>query len=107
LDSVVRKSAAVGELVRALEEHLGERAFVVVDHWEADLRTIGVASVRDPRLLVYVSVNDAAPRYFVSFEFPPAGEWTDHPYTPGEERSVDTLSEVIALVKKHITSHAA
>ena len=103
----MRLGGSVRELVRALSQRLGEQSFAVVDHWDADSTAIGIASVRDPRVLVYVSVNEDAPRYFVSFETPPAGEWAYHPYTPGEQTSVGTLDELASLVEKHITSYAA
>jgi hypothetical protein len=90
------------ELVRALAEHLGPWSFTVVDLWESDPGAIGIANIADRRILVYISVNDSAPLYFLSFESPPAGEWADHPYTPGAEQCVEMLSEVVALVRKHI-----
>jgi hypothetical protein len=96
------KSQSVREFVRGLAEHLGFQSFSVVDHWEADTHAIGIANVVDPRVLVYVSVNDSARRYFLSFESPPAGEWAKHPYTPGPERSVESLSEVMTLVREHV-----
>ena len=99
---VLGKSQSVREFVRALAEHLGSQSFSVVDHWEADTHAIGIANVADPRVLVYVSVNDSAPRYFLSFESPPAGQWANHPYTPGPERPVESLSEVVALIRQHV-----
>ncbi|MEJ0040237.1 MAG: hypothetical protein WDO68_30115 [Gammaproteobacteria bacterium] len=101
-DSISSKSESVREFVRALTEHLGPEAFVVVDHWDADPSAIGIGKPADPKVLVHVRVYDVAPRYFLSFERAAVGEWADHPYTPGEELSVDTLSEVLGLVKKHI-----
>jgi hypothetical protein len=101
-DSILSKSESVHEFVRALTEHLGPKAFAVVDHWDADPSAIGIGNPADLRVLVYVKVYDVAPRFFLSFERAAVGEWADHPYTPGEERPVDTLSEVLGLVKKHI-----
>lgn len=45
------------QTVKSLIEHLDlpRRGWTVVDHWEADLCAIGVASLRNTRRLVYVS----------------------------------------------------
>jgi hypothetical protein len=44
-------------LVARLRSDLGADAFDLVDNWEADEHAIGLGSPRDPRVLVYVSVD--------------------------------------------------
>ena len=101
-DCLSTKSKFIRDFVGALTEHLGVEAYAVVDHWEADRCAIGVASPADLSTLVYVRVYDAAPRYFLSFELAPAGEWSNHPYTPDEEVSTDSLIEVVGLIQRHL-----
>jgi hypothetical protein len=53
------KVDAIEELLARLS--IQERGWVVVDHWEADRCATGIASVRDSRRLVYVSVFERLP----------------------------------------------
>lgn len=50
---------SIVDLLQRLE--LDRRAWVIVDHWEADLTAIGLASPTDVRRLVYVSTFGLEP----------------------------------------------
>lgn len=68
---VTGKDERLVAVVRRLREDLGRDAFVVVDHWDADLLAIGLARPEDPAVLVYVAV--ARDGLFFECEVP-AGE---------------------------------
>jgi hypothetical protein len=102
---LTHKDALLVAVIEVLRDRLGESAFVVVDHWPDCSEAIGVAAPANPGLLAYISASSGADQpYFVSLEYPPAGEWADHPYTPGEDRDVCELNELIDIVSKHLRS---
>lgn len=58
---------------------LTERGWEIVDHWEADLITIGVATKREPRRLVYISTLECDPgRYYYECEVPNGPDVCDY-----------------------------
>jgi hypothetical protein len=63
------KDPTIQELLKKLRGHFGQELFQIVDHWEADLRAIGITRPDSPAELVYVSTFDLPEgRYYVSLE---------------------------------------
>lgn len=52
---IVRKDTTIWEVIAQLASVFDGDRFQLVDHWDADLFAVGVASVKDERRLVYVS----------------------------------------------------
>ena len=97
------KAKLVVDLIDTLRSRLGSDAFQVVDHWPEDPMAVGIASPRNAGVLAYVSVTpEADDPYFVSLEFPPEGEWADHPYTPGDERNECGIDELVTTISAHL-----
>ena len=96
------KDASITEAVAELPLRLGTDAFVIHDHWEADLCATGLASPRDPNRLVYISTFGKAPgRYDLSLELPPT-PGAELPYSPaGEAVDVD-IAELARMVRTHL-----
>jgi hypothetical protein len=55
MSALMRKDTSIWALIARLATIFGGEAFQLVDHWDADLFAIGLASVRDAARLVYVS----------------------------------------------------
>ena len=96
------KDESIHELLARLGKAMRGRAFQVVDHWEASLCAIGVASPEEKRVLAYISTFDKPPGYyFVSLELPPP-RGSERSYLPaGEHEHVD-FKELARLVRKHL-----
>jgi hypothetical protein len=97
------KVAAIEDLLVRLK--LNERGWVVVDHWEADRFATGIASKRDQRRLVYISVFGSKPGEY-SYE-------CEEPSMDPEEVYVATCSgdgiafeELLRVVEKHLERRA-
>jgi hypothetical protein len=93
------KDDAILEAVEHLRNCLGPDEFQIIDHWEADLIAIGVASPSDLQRLVYFSLESEGERHFyVSLEAAPT-KGGELPYMDcGEFNDVDleTLTEIVA-----------
>ena len=88
---IVRKDSTIRELLALLG--LASRGWQIVDHWEADLQAIGVATQRDPRRLVYVSTFSRAPGRF-DYQCETAAGSDDDSYTTtatGHDVDYETL----------------
>ena len=96
------KDASIIEAIAELRRRLGKDAFVINDHWDADLCATGLASPREPDRLVYISTCGKAPgRYDLSLELPPA-PGDELPYTPvGEAADID-IAELTRVVRTHL-----
>jgi hypothetical protein len=103
----LQKHHTITRLLPRLRKRLGADAFDVVDHWDADLRAVGLARPDDHAVLVYVCTHGLPNgRYFASLELPPAqaGEpWANHPYTPAGERDRLTFEELVEVIRKHFS----
>jgi hypothetical protein len=96
------KDESIGRALDELRLRLGPDAFVVRDHWSADLFATGIASSSDPDRLVYLSTFGTRPgRYHVSLELP-SGEANPLPYTPAGEWTDVGVAELTALVRRHL-----
>lgn len=89
------KNKSIRDLVARLR--LGSRGWQVVDHWEADQCAIGVAAIRDPRRLVYISAfSRAAGRYDYECEMSVGLNADEYKTTAsGEDVDYDTLVKVM------------
>jgi hypothetical protein len=96
------KDESIHDLLARLKRALRGREFQVVDHWEASLCAIGVASPQEKRALAYISTFDKPPGYyFLSLELPPP-PGSGRSYVPaGEYEHVD-FKGLARLIKRHL-----
>ncbi|MCB9601487.1 MAG: hypothetical protein H6721_13535 [Sandaracinus sp.] len=90
-----QKDETIRALLARLE--LGRRGWHVVDHWDADLQAIGIATERDRRHLVYVSTFSRAPgRFDYECKTPSGPDETDRVATAaGEDVDYETLVKAL------------
>lgn len=93
------KDRSIRQLVSLLD--LGQRGWTLVDHWEADLCAVGIASDAEPRRLVYVSTYAKAPgTYDYECEVPNGAQPTEYQtVASGEDAS---LVELVAVLERHL-----
>lgn len=66
----MNKDKRIYRFIENIKNDLGTEDFVVVDHWDADLCSIGVAKKNDVAQLVYVSTyNKSSNEYYYELEF--------------------------------------
>ena len=96
------KDDAILDAVEHLRKCLGPDEFQIMDHWEADLIAIGVASSSDLQRLVYFSLESGGERrFYVSLEAAPT-EGSELPYMGcGEFNNVD-LEKLTEIVAEHL-----
>ncbi len=58
------KDTSVWTLLGKLATEIGGENFQIVDHWDAALFSVGIASTKNPRRLVYISTFKKAPGRF-------------------------------------------
>jgi hypothetical protein len=68
--TIMEKHIEIVQLLDWLRDKLGP-VFAATDHWESDLRSIGLSTLGDPSQLMYVS-SLGANRYFVELESAPS-----------------------------------
>lgn len=96
------KDASIITVVEKLRCRFGQDAFVVRDHWEADIWAIGLAARDDSGRLVYVcTFGKSVGQYDVALELPP-GRGEDFPYTPAGDRSDVDFEGLAALFREHL-----
>jgi len=98
----LNKDPSVLEALAELRRRFGDDAFDVVDHWDADLMAIGVATRTEHGQLVYFSTaTDHSGRFYVELEEPPVSG-DDFPYkSTGVFDDVD-FNELATLVAQHL-----
>lgn len=102
--SSLEKDPAILALLETLRTRLGADAFVVADHWEPDLCSVGVASPHDPRVLVYLSCYREPPGSFsYERELPPLPE-SKLPYRVAGSGSGLLVDELVQVVRDHLRS---
>lgn len=100
------KDPEILKMLSKLRTELGEGAFDVVDHWEADLCAIGIVRPDNHSVLVYVSTYERGEgRYWVSLELPPIAEGV--PYASAGEREVRGIRELASVVRRHFSAKRA
>lgn len=98
------KDESILRLIEKLKCAMGEDAFSVVDHWDADLLAIGIAKPENNDLLVYVSTyRQPFGSYFVSLQFP-ARPFSELPYSQGDEFQVRGFHELVEVIQRHFAS---
>jgi hypothetical protein len=85
-----------------LRDRWGDRAFDIVDHWEADAEGVGIARVEDHSVLVYIcSFLDAKDTYYIELENPPS-PGSDLPYESAGIYPRVTFDELETLAGRHL-----
>ena len=96
------KDSSITLAVDQLRARFGADAFVIRDHWEADLFAIGIETPHEPGRLVYIATTEARPdRFDVSLELPPKGA-DELPYTSAGDWANVEWQEVVTLVGEHL-----
>ena len=87
----IQKDTTIRDLMATLG--LASRGWRIVDHWEADLQAVGVASERDLRRLIYISTfSRASGRYDYECETPEGPSEQDYLTTAsGKDVDYETL----------------
>lgn len=81
---------------------IAEHGWVIADHWEAALDSIGIAAAEDPQRLVYISTDHTRPGTFdYSLELPPRDPSEE--YTPAGDGQNVTFGELFAVVMAHLS----
>jgi hypothetical protein len=94
----LKKDTTIVQLLEILRDRLGAGAFEVVDHWEADMSAIGIASPRDHRVLAYLGCFGREPgSYDVELESP-----AEMNGFVREHRNVD-LEILVRVVREHLS----
>jgi hypothetical protein len=97
------KDTRVTATLIELERRLGQGAFRIVDHWEADLRAIGIAHPHDDHRLAYIAMGEVDATYFLELETAPA-PGSELPYAVmGKFHSV-TFDELAMLIAGHLNN---
>jgi hypothetical protein len=103
MEKSLEKDAGILLVLAQLRASLGEDAFDVVDHWEADLTAVGIANPRNHSVLVYLSnFNRDQGHYDVELELPPTAK-EDEPYRIAGNHWNVGFNEVIAIVREHLS----
>jgi hypothetical protein len=100
----LQKDDHIIRLLAQLQERLGVGAFQIVDHWEADLRAIGIAHPSNVQRLAYIAAPDPAHgSFYVELEDEPQAG-SDLPYSlVGRYRNI-SFDELVRLVAAHFRS---
>lgn len=96
------KDRTIVTVLDRLWSRLGPYAFVVADHWEADLCAVGIASPRNTGVLVYISTY-AEPTGCFGYELElPRPPGDDMPYQVAGRGSGVSFEELAAIVAGHL-----
>ena len=98
----VEKHPSILNALDQLQSRLGRHAFNIVDHWEPDLCAIGIASPRNPQVLVYVSCYGELPdRFNFELELPPL-PGSDSVYLVAGRDSDVSFDELASVIAQHL-----
>ena len=88
-----------------LEKRMGMGAFRITDHWEGDLRAVGISARHDERQLAYIAVGGAGgdERYFLELETSPAID-CELPYGVCGRYEDLSFEELVGLIVRHFNS---
>ncbi len=96
------KDPAIITVLDRLWSRFGRDAFIVADHWELDLCAVGIASPRNPGVLVYISCYGEVPhRYGYELELPPP-PGDDFPYQVAGTGSGLSFEQLLGVVAGHL-----
>jgi hypothetical protein len=80
----------------------GDRAFDVVDHWEANFHGVGVAKKENHSVLVYIDTFGKTPdTYYVELESPPEAD-SGQPLKSAGVFDPVNFDELSSLVGRHL-----
>lgn len=96
----IRKDKSIWVFLGELAHRLPSENYRVVDHWEADLRAIGVAALNDPDRLVYVCTFGQPAGKF-AFECEAAGK--DAPYAVTSRGVASSVDEIVLIIAQHLS----
>ena len=99
----LHKHSSIWTFLSGLSDKLGWQNYQVVDHWDADVHAIGVASLKDPARLVYVSTFQQMPDSYV-FECEVPGE--DEVPVTVQRGSAPDLDTFVEIIRSHLKSPA-
>lgn len=99
----LEKDANLLRLLAELRVSLGDHAFDIVDHWEADLQAIGIASPRNHGVLAYLSIHDCDTAHCnVELELPAATGQDDAYLLAGNHWNVE-LNDIVKIIREHLS----
>jgi len=97
----MEKDARIQKLLVLLQ--LEKRGWVIVDHWDADLCAVGIATAGFPRKLVYVSVLGMPDgNYYFECESPTGAEATEYQVT--QEGNADSIDKLLVVLERHLST---
>lgn len=100
--STLSKDAGLIAMLMRLCDFWGDRAFDVVDHWEANLHGVGVAQKGNHSMLVYIdNFGKAKDTYHVELESP-ASPGSEQPFKSAGVHETITFEELRSLVGRHL-----
>lgn len=97
----LQKEASILLLLERIQAN--QYGWQVVDHWAGDRCAIGIASQKDPRLLVYISTYNTPQGYYDYECETPEGNAPDH-YRIAETGQAATFPELLRIMKEHLGS---
>ena len=100
--SALSKDANLIAVLTRLHEFWGDRAFDVMDHWEANFHGVGVAQKKNHSVLVYIdNFEKAKDTYHVELESPPL-PGSEQPFNSAGVYDTVTFEELRSLVGQHL-----
>ena len=97
----MEKDPQIIDLLNWLHERLGDQ-FAITDHWEGDLRAIGISASEDPTQLVYILSHECPTgSYALQLESAPRPGSKMAYQDAGKFDSV-SREELLAIVTQHL-----
>lgn len=101
MNELKAKDITIQEVITKLQNELGFNCFDIVDHWEVDPCSIGIARPDNHAVLVYVSTCTMPEGgYHASLELPPVSE--DFPYLPAGGFDGLDFESLVSITKRHL-----
>src|SRR5690242_9799065 len=94
------KEEVILDVLDRLLARLGPAGFDIVDHWDCDLRAVGVASPSNHGVLAYIYAADNG--FYVELELPPP-PGDDFPYEVAGQHSGLIREQVVDIVARHLS----
>ncbi len=93
----LEKDQTIQEVLERLERRFGPSSLSVVDHWDADLMSIGLHRHEAPRPLVYICTHKRpAGQYYADIELP--SEDSEHPYKQGAKFESVDFEQLVTII---------
>ena len=100
--STLSKDPDLIAVVMRLCDCWGDRAFDVVDHWEANFHGVGLAQKKDHAVLIYIdNLGKAEGTYYVELEGPPPSG-SDQPFKSAGVYDTVAFEKLTSLVGHHL-----